>query len=221
MFLLGQQHNQEYLFEAQLRLGGVEALMEVAHRIAELHSTLSGLAETLPDLQAQMAFPISAYDRFRDIYDCPSPLQIPILQSFAILLLADRESLETIHAQITAVRSQTTGEWKLHVIGTGPAQRRVTEQAGVNDARIVWSEALPNESAAQAEQRIARSIRADWILLLAETALLHPHAIEWFTSVIGVGTARAFVADEELGASAARFDGRPPSCGKWSITIAF
>jgi GT2 family glycosyltransferase/tetratricopeptide (TPR) repeat protein len=200
MFLLGQQRNQEYLFEAQLRLGGVDALMEVSHRIAELRSTLSSLAETLPDIQAQMAFPISAYDRFRDIYDCPSPLQIPILKSFAVLLLADRESLETIHAQITAVRSQTIGKWKLHVIGTDPAQRRVTEQAGVNDARIVWSEALPNESAAQAEQRIARSIRADWILLLAERALLHPRAIEWFASVIGVGTARAFVADEEMGA---------------------
>jgi tetratricopeptide (TPR) repeat protein len=72
-FLMGQRQNQEYMFEAQLRLGGVGALMEVAHQIIELRSTLSRLAEALPDIQAQMAFPIGSYDRFREIYDVPSP----------------------------------------------------------------------------------------------------------------------------------------------------
>jgi O-antigen biosynthesis protein len=199
LFLLGQRRNQEYLFEAQLRLGGVEALMEVAHKVIELRSTLNRLVEALPDIQAQMAFPIGSYDHFRDIYDIPSPPRIPIPHSFAILLLADRESLEAVRSQIAAVRSQTCGRWKLYVIGTDHARRRAAEQAAASDDRITWSEALPNENAAQAEQRIALSTREDWILLLAERALLHPRAIEWVASVVGRGAATAFVADEETG----------------------
>jgi O-antigen biosynthesis protein len=199
LFLMGQRQNQEYLFEAQLRLGGVEAMMEVARQVIELRSTLSRLVEALPDIQAQMAFPIGSYDRFRDMYDIPPPPRIPIPHSFSILLLADREALETLRAQIGAVRSQTYERWKLCVIGTDPARRRAAEEAAASDPRIAWSEALPNESAAQAEQRTALSTQADWILLLAERALLHPRAIEWFASVIGSGTATAFVADEETG----------------------
>ena len=34
--------------------------------------------------------------------------------------------------------------------------------------------------------------------MLAERALLHPRAVEWFAWAIGRGTARAFVADEEM-----------------------
>jgi len=199
LFLMGQSQNQESLFEAQLRLGGTEALMEVAHQVIELRSTLSRLVEVLPDIQAQMAFPIGSYDRFRDIYDVPPPPPIRVPRSFAILLLADREALDTIRAQITAVRLQTHEQWRLSVIGVDPARRRAVEQAAAGDARIAWSEPLPDENAAQAEQRIALSTQADWILLLADRALLHPRAIEWFASVVESGTATAFVTDEETG----------------------
>src|SRR5205807_6689828 len=85
LFLMGRRQNQEHLSEAQLRLGGVEALMEVAHQIIELRSILERLVQALPDMQAQMAFPIGSYDRFRDIYDLPSPPRIRVPRSFAIL----------------------------------------------------------------------------------------------------------------------------------------
>jgi GT2 family glycosyltransferase/tetratricopeptide (TPR) repeat protein len=199
LFLMGQRQTQESLFEAQLRLGGVEALMEVARHVIELRSTLSRMVEVLPDIEAQMAFPIGSYDRFRDIYDVPLPPQVRVPHSFAILLLADREALETLRAQITTVRSQTYGGWKLYVIGTDSSRRRAAEAAAAGDARIAWSESSPDENTARAEQRIALSTGADWILLLAERALLHPRAIEWFASVVETGTATAFVADEEIG----------------------
>jgi GT2 family glycosyltransferase/tetratricopeptide (TPR) repeat protein len=199
LFLVGQRQTQESLFEAQLRLGGVEALMEVARQVTELHSTVSRVLEMLPDIKAQMAFPIGSYNRFRDIYDVPLPPQVRVPHSFAILLLADREALETLRIQITNVRSQTCGGWKLHVIGADPSRRRAAEEAAAGDARIAWSEAHPNEGAAAAEQRVALSTEADWILLLAERALLHPRAIEWFASVAEIGTATAFIADEETG----------------------
>src|SRR5205085_5676778 len=76
LFLVGQRQTQESLFEAQLRLGGVEALMEVARQVTELHSTLSRVLEMLPDIKAQMAFPIGCYNRFRDIYDVPLAPQV-------------------------------------------------------------------------------------------------------------------------------------------------
>jgi GT2 family glycosyltransferase/tetratricopeptide (TPR) repeat protein len=199
LFLMGQRQNQESLFEAQLRLGGAETLMEVAHQVTNLRAMLSRLVDVLPDIQAQMAFPIGSYDRFREIYDVPPPPRIRVPRSFAILLLADREALETLRAQITAVRLQTHEQWRLSVIGVDPARRRAVEHAAAGDARIAWSESSPDENAAQAEQRIALSTQADWILLLAERALLHPKAIEWFTSVAEIGTATAFVTDEETG----------------------
>src|SRR5438874_7379157 len=65
LFLMGQRQTQESLFEVQLRHGGVEALMEVARQVVELRSTLSRMVEGLPDIEAQMAFPIGSYDRFR------------------------------------------------------------------------------------------------------------------------------------------------------------
>jgi len=48
LFHMGQRRNQEYLFEAQLRLGGVEALTAITHQIVELRETLNRLAEALP-----------------------------------------------------------------------------------------------------------------------------------------------------------------------------
>ena len=61
------------------------------------------------------------------------------------------------------------------------------------------------------------------MLLLAKAALLHHRALEWFASVAEIGTATAFVADEETAhsASAVRCDGRPPSCAKRSTTTPF
>src|SRR5438105_6991622 len=174
-------------------------MMEVVHQLSQLHSTLGRLVDMLPDVQAQMAFPIGSYDHFRDIYDVPLPPRIRVPRTFAVLLLADREALDTLRSQITAVRSQTYAAWKLYVISADPARRRATEEAAAGDARIAWSEAYPNESVAAAEQRVALSTAADWILLLAARALLHPRAIDWFSSVAELGTAPAFLADEETG----------------------
>jgi hypothetical protein len=55
------------------------------------------------------------------------------------------------------------------------------------------------EISAEAERRIALSCGVDWIVLLAERALLHPRAIEWFDSLAGQSPAAAFITDEETG----------------------
>src|SRR5258708_9290814 len=49
LFHMGQHRSQEYLFEAQLRLGGVEALTSITHPIVELRDTLNRLLHGLPD----------------------------------------------------------------------------------------------------------------------------------------------------------------------------
>jgi O-antigen biosynthesis protein len=197
LFQMGQRRNQEYLFEGQLRLGGVEALMAMTQQVLELHSTLSRLVDALPDIQAQMAFPIGCYDRFRAMYDIPIPPPVPSPRTFAILLLADREPAETFFSQLAAFTSQTYESWALYLIGCDPARRRIAERAAASDARIQWVATTKEESTAEAERRIAVSTNADWIVLLSEKALLHPRAIAWFASAVGRGTAVAFVADEE------------------------
>jgi GT2 family glycosyltransferase/tetratricopeptide (TPR) repeat protein len=199
LFHMGQRRTQEYLFEAQLRLGGVEALTAITHQVVELRETLNRLVEALPDIQAQMAFPVSCYDSFRACYDIPKPLGVPNSRTFAILLLADRELLETLFAQLAAVRSQAYESWTLYVIGCDPARKRIVERASASDARIQWADTMERESSAEAERRIALSSGVDWILLLAERALLHPRAIEWFASLAGHSAATAFITDEETG----------------------
>jgi GT2 family glycosyltransferase len=194
---MGERRNQEYLFEGQLRLGGVEALMAMTQQVLELRATLSRLIEALPDVQAQMAFPIGCYDRFRAMYDVPITPSVQMPRTYAILLLADREPVETFLSQLSAITSQTYESWTLYLIGFDPARQRIAKRAAASDARIRWVETAQQESAAQAEQRIAVSINADWIVLLSERALLHPRAIEWFASAAGRGKATAFVADEE------------------------
>src|SRR5262249_41196908 len=64
----GERGSQEYLFEAQLRLGGVDALMEVTHRLLDLRAALDDIAQMLPDIQTQLAFPVGSYDRLRELY---------------------------------------------------------------------------------------------------------------------------------------------------------
>src|SRR6516162_2298619 len=72
---MGQLPKQGYLFEAQ-RLAGVEALTVITHQILELRAMLDQLAISLPDIQAQMAFPVSCYDSFRAFFDVPSPPRV-------------------------------------------------------------------------------------------------------------------------------------------------
>jgi tetratricopeptide (TPR) repeat protein/GT2 family glycosyltransferase len=196
---MGQPRDQEYLFEAQLRLAGVEALTIITHQILELRAMLNQLAISLPDIQAQMAFPVSCYDSFRAFFDVPRPPRVAASYSFAVLLIADQEPLETLFAQLGAIRSQTYEKWTLCVFGSDPARRRIVERAASSDARIQWRDKMSEETPAETERRIALSSSVDWIILLAQRALLHPRAIEWFASLVGQGAATAFITDEETG----------------------
>ena len=110
------------MFEAQLRLGGVDALIEIAHRLLELRAALDRIAETLPDIQAHLAFPVACYDRFRELYGVWEPPPVSVSRSFVILLPADREGLETLRAQIWRSWSQSHRDWILRVIGADPAE---------------------------------------------------------------------------------------------------
>jgi len=195
---IGQPRNQEYFLEAQ-KLAGVEALTIITHQILELRAMLDQLAVSLPDIQAQTAFPVTCYDSFRAFFDVPSPPRIAASHSFAVLLMADLEPLETLFTQLAAIRSQTYGSWTLWVIGSDPERRRIAERTAASDTRIQWRDSMSEETPAEAERRIALSCGVDWIILLGQRALLHPRAIEWFASVVGQCAATAFITDEETG----------------------
>ena len=195
---IGYDCNREYSFDAQ-QMAAMEALNLVTHQIQELRGMLDRLAMSLPDLQAQMAFPVSAYGILRTLFDIPRPPLSVSSRSFAVILIADTESLQTLFAQLAAMRSQTYENWTLLVIGSDPARRRAAERAAASDARIRWSNKMSEETLAQAERRIAVSSGVDWLILLAQKALLHPYAIEWFASLTGQGAASAFITDEETG----------------------
>jgi O-antigen biosynthesis protein len=195
----GQPRNQEYLYQAQSQLAGVEALTVITYQILELRAMLNQLAGCLPDIQAQMAFPVSCYDSFRAVFHVPSPPRVATSRSFSVLLMADQEPLETLFAQLAAIRSQTYQSWMLWVIGSDPARRRIAERAAASDTRIRLADVMSGETPAEAERRIALASGVDWIVLLSQRALLHSRAIEWFASLAGQSAATAFITDEETG----------------------
>jgi hypothetical protein len=61
------------------------------------------------------------------------------------------------------------------------------------------AEKTGSESDAEAERRTALSCAPDWIVLLSQRALLRGSALAWFESIAGLGTAVAYVTDEEIG----------------------
>jgi O-antigen biosynthesis protein len=189
----------ELFHMGQLRMAGVEALTLITQEILKLHEMLDRLAASLPDLRAQMAFPVSCYESFRAYFDVPTPPPVEASCNFAVLLLADQEPLDTLFEQLSAIRSQTYGNWTLYVIASDPARKRIAERAAASDARIQWADKMAGETSPEAERRIALSSRADWIILLSQRALLHPRAIEWFASLAGQRTTTAFITDEETG----------------------
>ncbi len=197
LFAAGERPDQEQMFEAQLRQGGIDTLIEMTHRLIELRAALDRIAETLPDIQAQLAFPVACYAHYRERYGVPDPPPASWPCRFAILLPADRTALEALRAQIAAITGQTHRDWVLQVIGSDPAHRRVVEQMAAADPRIAWVEADPGDVAA-AERRAALASAEDWILLLAERALLHPAALAWFAAAGEKTSVGAFVTDEEI-----------------------
>jgi GT2 family glycosyltransferase/tetratricopeptide (TPR) repeat protein len=197
LFEAGCPQTQQESFETQWEQGGIETLMVMTEEIARLQGALARLAKALPDLQAQMAFPVEAYQRFRRVYDVP-PAPAPAGRCrFGLVLPTHGVPLATLYAQISAIGAQTCPDWQLSAVGIDAAHRRLVERAAASDPRIVWSDGAPSEGAAAAERRVALALTADWLMLLAPGALLHPRAIEWFAAAATGNPAKAYVTDEE------------------------
>jgi len=201
LFFAGSFDDQQQLFDRRLAAGAVEAMMALCEEIARLQQNLRRLAEKLPDIQAQTAVPLAGYDRFRRLYDVP-PARAPLRPCRFVVILPTRgAALAAVYAQLAAMRAQTIADWQLCVIGDDAEIRRIAERSAVSDPRIAWTDTAAGEDLAAAERRIALSLEADWLAFLAEGALLHPRALEWFAAVVTRGAASAYVTDAEAIAS--------------------
>jgi len=208
LFHLGHQPTQEQAFEAQWPVGGVEALMTLTQRVADLYDTVERISASLPDVTAQAAIPVGCYDAFRAIYDVPAPPEPVADCTFAIVLLADSETLESLRGQITAIKAQVHRDWTLQILGSEAKRRQVVQEALAGEPRIAWVELRGDEDPAAAEWRAAVSAEAEWLLLLAPGAVLHPRAIEWFAAAAGRVRADGFVCDEEADTGSVVVSGR-------------
>lgn len=199
---LGDSPAQTVLFEAQLRLGGVETLTSLTHQLVELQSTLNRLLKSLPDIHAQLAVPLACYEVFRAMYDARPPA-FSTTPTFGIFLLADGEILVGLRRQIAAIRRQSYENWKLCIIGSDPARRRIAAEAAAGNSRIAWTNIRPGEDGPNAERRRAATSDAEWLLLLAPGARLHSGALAWYSAAAERNPAAdAFIADEEVVSSA-------------------
>jgi GT2 family glycosyltransferase/tetratricopeptide (TPR) repeat protein len=196
-FNAGDPENQEYMFDAELRFGSIDKLLEISHQLEQLRSTIDHIVDTLPNVQARVAIPVGRYDQFRNLYTIPEPPRSAASEQFLIILLSDREPLDILRNQIVRILKQTYERWSLRVVGSDPARRRVVDQFAAADSRVVWVETAESETEAEAERRIALSEAADWILLLDKGACLDPNALAWIAAAAAGGAACAFVMDEE------------------------
>jgi GT2 family glycosyltransferase/tetratricopeptide (TPR) repeat protein len=197
LFHAGDGEVQRDLFERQLALGGVEALLTLSEEIVRLQGVLNRLIEGLPDPQALMAFPVSSYDRYRRMYDVPPAPAASRPCRFAVVVAAHRVAVATLYDQIASLTAQTHGEWQLWILGSGSDQRVAVERAAASDARIRWIPSSADEPAAAAERRIALLLGVDWLVFPGRGVLLHPQALAWFAAVAERGAARVYIADGE------------------------
>ena len=192
----GDTWQQQRRFDVQLRSKGAEAVMAVSRQLSDMRAALDRMAALLPDALAQTAFPVDLYGEYRMLYDVPEPGPSDPVR-FTVLLLAGRETLAGLYAQIAALRAQRmVDDWSLLVLGSGAEQQRIVTRAAASDARIRWLETDP-DAEATAEWTAARAVTAGWLLLLGQGAVLHPLALAWFGAAASLSSARAFVADEE------------------------
>ena len=85
----GQQH---LLFDAQMRAGGIEALLRVQGELAGLRSLLDKTMSALADAGTWTSFPIGLYGEFRRLFDVPAP--DPGRRPASTYAYADREQLD-------------------------------------------------------------------------------------------------------------------------------
>ena len=186
-------------FEQQMRAGGVDALMNIRASLDAMSRQIAEMRANLPDAQASVAFPVDAYPEMRRVFDCPPPRADGAGLSVAVVLLADREPLERLYAQVSSVSAQTHGRWSLRAIGADPDRRAIIERAAVRDRRIAWIEAAPEDRLAVLEVEAGLATQADWVLLLSPGARLHRHALSWIAATAAETGARAVIIDEETG----------------------
>jgi GT2 family glycosyltransferase/tetratricopeptide (TPR) repeat protein len=197
LFFAGSFDDQHQLFERRLATGGVEAFMALGEEIARLQDALRRLAEKLPDLQAEAAVPLAGYDRFRRLYDVP-PAPAPLCPCrFAMILPARETALDTLYAQLAAIRAQSYPDWRLCVIGGDPESRRAVERASASDPRIAWIEATSGESIAAAERRITLSLDEDWLLFPRRGGTIAPPRVGMGAAAATRCVAGAYVTDAE------------------------
>ena len=195
----GETAAQLAAFELQMRGGGTDALLTIRSRLDEIARQIDEMRRNLPAAQASAAFPVDAYAELRRVFDIPPPAGAQTNLSIAIVLLADREPLERLHVQLSAIRDQAYGRWVLRVLGTDADRREAVDRASASDSRIAWAERQADESVVAFEDRIARAAGAEWVLLLSHGAVLHRQGLSWIAETAARTGCDAIVMDEEVG----------------------
>ena len=193
----GSSWQQQRRFEVQFRSGGAEALMRMSHQLAEMRTALDRMAEMLPDPLAQTAFPVDLYGRFREVFDVPAPPPATDLPRLTVILVADREPLDRLYAQVAGLQAQVHTDWTLLVVGRDAERRMAVERCALADQRLRWVDTDDGVGPWEAEWRAARTVADGWLVLLGRGAVLEPQALGWFAAASRLAPARAFVADQD------------------------
>jgi len=137
--------------------------------------------------------PVELYGDLRRHFDVP-PAGGGEAIGFAIILGLDDASAGHLEDQISAIRAQAHSRWTLTVIGESRLRGGAAD-SWLTDARVRWME---EPAGLGAELRLAMDIDADWTLLLAAGAVLHPRALAWLAATASRWDCAAIFTDEEV-----------------------
>ena len=195
----GQPTQLQRIFQAELRAGGGEALIAMSHALAAIQRQLEAMVDRLPNLLAAAAFPVECYAEYRATFAVPAPPPTANAPRIAVILLADREPLSTLHTQLAAFEAQTWPYRTLIVTGSDPARRIIIERAMMRAENLRWEAVAPGKTYAAAERQAVLGATGDWIVLLAPSTILDPQALAWIAVVAEWSAAPAFIWDSERG----------------------
>ncbi|TFF25067.1 tetratricopeptide repeat protein [Jiella endophytica] len=197
MIQAGEADEQARGIVAQAAGHGLETMLTMAAEVEAMRRKLAEIAAELPDVASFTAFPKAAYSLFRQIYDVPPPPADSIVDGRPMLIVADASGLdaEGLHGLLSSILGQSFKNWRAIVIGVDAGLAIAVERVARADPRLQLASSAAGGGGAAI--RLAREAAADFAVLPAPGARLHPHCLAWFAAGFAASEAAILTCDEE------------------------